>query len=45
MAWPVPLLECREPNLGFFTKLFRFTKYKTQTPFDIEMRDAGHLFG
>lgn len=36
-----PLLECREPNLGFFTKLFRFTKYKTQTPFDIEVRDAG----
>ncbi|GAA4038461.1 phospholipid scramblase-related protein [Hymenobacter glaciei] len=36
-----PLLECREPNLGFFTKMFRFTKYKTQTPFDIEVRDAG----
>ena len=36
-----PLLECREPNLGFFTKLFRFTKYKTQTPFDREVRDAG----
>ena len=34
------LLECREPNLGFFTKLFRFTKYKTQTPFDIEVRDV-----
>lgn len=34
------LLECREPNLGFFTKLFRFTKYKTQTPFDIEVRDG-----
>ena len=36
-----PLLECREPNLSFFTKLFRFTKYKTQTPFDMEVRDAG----
>ena len=35
-----PLLECREPNLGFFTKMFRFTKYKTQTPFDIEVKDA-----
>ncbi|WP_035563376.1 phospholipid scramblase-related protein [Hymenobacter sp. IS2118] len=35
-----PLLECREPNLGFFTKMFRFTKYKTQTPFDIEVRDG-----
>lgn len=33
------LLECREPNLGFFTKMFRFTKYKTQTPFDIEVKD------
>ncbi|WP_210514461.1 phospholipid scramblase-related protein [Hymenobacter terricola] len=38
------LLECREPNLGFFTKIFRFTKYKTQTPFDIEVKDqAGQL--
>ncbi|WP_046244357.1 phospholipid scramblase-related protein [Hymenobacter terrenus] len=35
-----PLLECREPNLGFFTKMFRFTKYKTQTPFDIEVKDG-----
>ena len=34
------LLECRESNLGFFTKIFRFTKYKTQTPFDIEVKDA-----
>ena len=29
------LMECREPGLGFFTKLFRFTKYKAMTPFDI----------
>ncbi|MBF9235950.1 RNAase [Hymenobacter sp. BT683] len=35
-----PLLECREPKLGFFTKMFRFTKYKTQTPFDIEVKDG-----
>ncbi len=35
-----PLLECREPNLGFFTKMFRFTKYKTQTPFAIEVKDG-----
>ena len=35
-----PLLECREPNLGFFTKMFRFSKYKTQTPFDIEVKDT-----
>jgi uncharacterized protein YxjI len=29
------LMECREPGLGMFTKLFRFTKYKAMTPFDI----------
>jgi len=29
------LMECREPGLGFITKLFRFTKYKAMTPFDI----------
>ena len=34
------LLECREPNLGFITKVFRFTKYKTQTPFEIEVKDG-----
>ncbi len=32
------VLECREPNLGIFTKLFRFTDYKRLTPFDIEIR-------
>jgi len=32
------ILECREDNLGFFTKIFRFTKYKTNTPFNIEIR-------
>jgi uncharacterized protein YxjI len=32
------VMECREPQLGFFTKLFRFSKYKTITPFDIEVR-------
>lgn len=31
-------LECREPNLGWFTKLLRFTDYKRYTPFDIEVR-------
>jgi uncharacterized protein YxjI len=31
-------LECREPNLGIFTKLFRFTDYKRMTPFEIEIR-------
>lgn len=32
------ILECREPNLGFFTKLLRFTDYKRMTPFHIEIR-------
>lgn len=32
------VMECREDNLGFFTKLFRFTDYKTLTPFEIEIR-------
>jgi uncharacterized protein YxjI len=29
------LLECREPNLGLFTKLLRFTDYKRMTPFEV----------
>lgn len=38
------ILECREPNLGFFTKLLRFTDYKRYTPFSIEIRDeSGNL--
>lgn len=32
------VLQCREPNLGLFTKIFRFTDYKRMTPFDIEVR-------
>lgn len=35
------LLECREPNLGLLTKLFRFTRYKRMTPFNIEIRTPG----
>lgn len=31
------ILECREPNLGFFTKIFRFTDYKRMTPFHIQI--------
>ncbi len=31
------LLECREPNLGIFTKIFRFTDYKRMTPFQVEV--------
>jgi uncharacterized protein YxjI len=29
------ILECREPNLGWFTKLLRFTEYKRMTPFEV----------
>ena len=32
------IMECREENLGFFTKMFRFSDYKRMTPFDIEIR-------
>jgi uncharacterized protein YxjI len=32
------ILECREEALGFFTKILRFTKYKSMTPFDVEVR-------
>ena len=32
------LLECREENLGAFTKLLRFTDYKRMTPFDTTIR-------
>lgn len=31
------ILECREPNLGLITKLFRFTDYKRMTPFHVEV--------
>jgi uncharacterized protein YxjI len=34
------LMTCREENLGIFTKIFRFTKYKRMTPFDIEVKNA-----
>ena len=32
------VLECREENLGFFTKMFRFTEYKRITPFNMEIK-------
>ena len=32
------VLECREPRLGFITKLLRFTDYKRMTPFDVHVR-------
>ena len=37
-----PLLYCREPNLGFFTKMFRFTDYKRMTPFEIVITDTNN---
>ena len=35
------ILHCREEKLGFFTKMFRFTKYKPMTPFDVEIKTPG----
>ncbi len=32
------IIHCREDNLGLFTKLLRFTDYKRNTPFEIELR-------
>ena len=32
------ILACREENLGFFTKMFRFTEYKRMTPFNMEIK-------
>ena len=29
------ILICREPHLGVFTKIFRFTDYKRMTPFNV----------
>lgn len=34
------IMQCREPNLGIFSKLFRFTDYKRMTPFDIQITDT-----
>jgi len=33
------VLQCREPSLGFFTKMLRFTDYKRMTPFKIEITE------
>ena len=37
-ATGTPLLLCREPNLGMFTKLLRFTDWKRYTPFEIQIQ-------
>ncbi len=34
------IMNCREENLGFFTKLFRFTGYKRMTPFNVEIKTS-----
>lgn len=34
------VLACREPNLGFFTRMLRFTDYTAMTPFDVQVTDA-----
>lgn len=32
------IMNCREDNLGFITKMLRFTDYKRMTPFEIEIK-------
>ncbi len=32
------VLHCKEENLGFFTKLLRFSDYKRMTPFNMEIK-------
>ena len=32
------IMNCREENLGGFTKLLRFTDYKRMTPFNVEIK-------
>ena len=34
------IMHCRENNLGFFTKMLRFTEYKKRTPFNVEITTA-----
>lgn len=34
------IMECREPEIGILTKIFRFTDYKRMTPFHVEVRTA-----
>lgn len=32
------IIHCREERLGFFTKMLRFTDYKTMTPFQVDLQ-------
>lgn len=34
------LMECREPNLFWLTKILRFTDFKRMTPFDVQVKTA-----
>jgi len=34
------IMNCREEQLGFFTKMFRFTDYKRMTPFHVEIKST-----
>lgn len=34
------LMTCREEQLGFLTRMFRFTDYKRLTPFHVEIKTA-----
>lgn len=34
------IMTCREDQLGFFTKMLRFTDYKRMTPFRVEIKSA-----
>jgi uncharacterized protein YxjI len=34
------IMSCREEELGFFTKVLRFTDYKRMTPFNLEITTA-----
>ena len=31
------IIHCREPHLGVFTRMLRFSDYKTMTPFDVRL--------
>jgi uncharacterized protein YxjI len=33
------IMTCREEDLGFMTKLFRFSSYKSMTPFNLVIKD------
>lgn len=40
LATGTKLLECREPTLGFFTRMLRFSDFRRYTPFNVVINDA-----